>query len=96
MRAAAEYEACVWRELRGSHDDDGMGVRLQRRKRRPADAEAAADDDHHSVRPARKREKVALGGYETTPTDMLKSPDGVRVNSAAVIESSDPDREYLG
>jgi hypothetical protein len=95
-RAAAEYEACVWRELRGSHDGDGMGARLRRRKRRPADAEAAVDDDHHSVRSARKRKKVALGGDETTPADMDNSPDGVRVKSAAVIESSDSDGEYLG
>jgi hypothetical protein len=60
-RAAAEYEACVWRELRGSHDGDGMGVRMRRRKRRPADAEAAVGDDHHSVRLARKRKNVTLG-----------------------------------
>ena len=44
-------------------------------------ADADADDADHSVRP-RMRRNVALGGYGTTPADMLKNPDGVRVKSA--------------
>jgi hypothetical protein len=47
---------------------------------------------------ARKRRKNA-GGGEWSPVvegaEMLKSPDGVKVKSAAVIEDSDSDSEYV-
>ncbi|KAI0246289.1 hypothetical protein BJV78DRAFT_1356255 [Lactifluus subvellereus] len=95
-RAAAAYEAAVWRELRECQDSAGAGARLRRRTKRPALAEAVVvvDDAHHAVH-LRKRRKDALGGW-AAPADMLKSPDGVRVKSAAVIEDSDSDEEYLG
>jgi hypothetical protein len=95
--AAAAYEAQVWRELRGTHDaedDSDAGAHPRRRKRRSANTEVAVDDARHPMG-LRKRRKGALGGW-TTPVDMLKSPDGVRVRSAAIIEDSDSDDEYLG
>ena len=97
-RAASAYEATVWRELRGCQDDTGAGARLRRRKKRPAltDHHAVGDDAHYHALHLRKRRKDEQGGW-AAPADMLKSPDGVRVKSAAVIEDSDDlDEEYLG
>jgi hypothetical protein len=91
-RAAAEYEAGVWRELR----DAGQRGPSQRAKKRRAGAEISGDDVH-SVR-LRKRRKGALGGWVPVVAeagmDALEEPDGVKVKSAAMIEDSDS--EYLG
>jgi hypothetical protein len=99
-RAAAAYEAGVWRELRDSHNNGDGGregaVPPRRRKRRRAGAEAAVDDAHDQPMRLCKRRKGAQGWCTTVPADMLKSPDGVVVKSAAVIEDSDLDDEHLG
>jgi hypothetical protein len=92
LRAAAEYEAGVWRELRGV----GRGGPLQRAKKRRAGAEIGGNDGH-SVR-VWKRRKAALGGWAPVVAeagmDAVEEPDGVKVKSAAMIEDSDS--EYLG
>ena len=91
-RAAAEYEAGVWRELRGV----GRRGPSQRAKKRRGGAERSGDDVH-SVR-LRKRRKGASGGWAPDVAeagmDALEEPDGVKVKSAAMIEDSDS--EYLG
>ena len=93
-RAAAEYEAGVWRELRGV-GRRGPSQRAKSRKRR-AGAEIGGNDAH-SVR-LRKRRKGALGRWAPVVAkdgmDALEEPDGVKVKSAAMIEDSDS--EYLG
>ena len=91
-RAAAEYEAGVWRSLRGIE----RGGSSQRAKKRRAGAEIGGNDGH-SVR-LWKRRKAALGGWAPVVAeagmDALEEPDGVKVKSAAMIEDSDS--EYLG
>ena len=86
-RAAAEYEAGVWR-----------GGRSHSVKKRRVGAEIGGNDAH-SVR-LRKRRKGALGGWlpavAEAGMDALEEPDGVKVKSAAMIEDSDSDSEYLG
>jgi len=90
-RAAAEYEAGVWRDLRGV----GRGGLSHSVKKRRAGAEMGGNDGH-SVR-LRKRRKGALGGWVPAVAeagmDALEEPDGVKVKSAAMIEDSDS--EYL-
>ncbi|KAH9164659.1 hypothetical protein EDB89DRAFT_2077804 [Lactarius sanguifluus] len=83
-RAAAAYEARVWRELRGA-------PRPQRRIRKRA-AQAGVEDERAQPMRPRKRRKVLRSG----PADALQSPDGVKVKSAAMIEDSDSDDEYVG
>jgi len=100
-RAAAAYEAGVWRELRGEHDV-GVPLRKLRKRRRAggAEADAAGGDDVGPMRlRTRKRRKNERGGGWSPVVEgaeMLKSPDGVKVKSAAVIEDSDSDSDYLG
>ena len=93
-RAAAEYEAGVWRELRGV----GRGGPSHSVKKRRAGAEIGGNGAH-SVR-SRKRRKGALGGWvpvvAEADMDALEESDGVKVKSAAMIEDSDSDSEYLG
>jgi hypothetical protein len=84
-RAAAVYEAGVWRELEGV----GRGGPSPRAKKRRAGADRGGSDVH-SVR-LRKRRK---GAPVEAGMDALEEPDGVKVKSAAVIEDSDS--EYLG
>ena len=106
-RAAAAYEAGVWRELRGAHD---AGQRRLRKRRRTggveAEVEAGGDEDEVlprmrlSLRP-RKRRKDSGGSrwlpvVEGVEMLKLKSPDGIKVKSAAMIEDSNSDSEYLG
>lgn len=83
-RAAAAYEARVWRELRGA-------PRPHRRIRKRA-AQAEVEDERAQPTRPRKRRKVLRSG----PADALQSPDGVKVKSAAMIEDSDSDDEYVG
>ncbi|KAH9050382.1 hypothetical protein EDB83DRAFT_2676752 [Lactarius deliciosus] len=83
-RAAAAYEARVWRELRGA-------PRPHRRIRKRAAQAEVTDERAQPMRP-RKRRKVLRSG----PADALQSPDGVKVKSAAMIEDSDSDDEYVG
>ncbi|KAI9454771.1 hypothetical protein BJY52DRAFT_706779 [Lactarius psammicola] len=83
-RAAVAYEAGVWRELRGA-------TRPQRRSRKRT-VRAEVEDEHaHLVRPRKRRKTVRSGSV-----DALNSPDGVYVKSAAMIEDSDSDSEYMG
>jgi hypothetical protein len=96
-RAAALYEAGAWRELGGAHYAGGPLRRL--RKRRRAGTEAREDDVPSMVLRPRKRRKTPQGGGRLPVgggAEMLKSPDGVKVKSAAVIEDSDSVSEYLG
>ncbi|KAH9052287.1 hypothetical protein EDB87DRAFT_1692445 [Lactarius vividus] len=83
-RAAAAYEARMWRELRGA-------PRAHRRTRKRAVQAEVEDERAQPMRP-RKRRKVLHGGS----ADALQSPDGVKVKSAAMIEDSDSDDEYVG
>ena len=83
VRAAAAYEAGVWREIRG----DSRKRRRTRKRMAPAEVEME-DENAYTVRP-RKRRKTVRGGS----VDALKSPDGVKVKSAAMIEDSDS--EYM-
>ena len=79
-RAAAAYEAGVWREFR----------RPQRRTRKRA-AQGEVEDEHvYPLRPRKRRKTV-----RRRSVDALKSPDGVNVKSAAMIEDSDSDAEYV-
>jgi hypothetical protein len=100
-RAAAVYEAGVWRDLRGAHDD-GVHLRRLRKRRRGgrADADAAGGDDVPPMRLRVRKRRKNGGGDGWLPVaegaEMLKSPDGVKVRSAAVIDDSDSDSEYLG
>ncbi|KAH9971645.1 hypothetical protein BJV74DRAFT_889311 [Russula compacta] len=104
-RAAAAYEAGLWRELGGS-PGGGAGRSLLRRRKRKRRADAAeletearegeGEDDGGRLPPRKRRKNVLLGGGgggRCTPmavsADALKSPDGVKVKSAAVIENSD-------
>jgi hypothetical protein len=95
-RAAAEYEARVWRDLRGI----GQGDLSQGPKKRRAGAEVGGNGAH-CVR-LRKRRKGALGRCAPGVAEAgmgagaLEEPDGVKVKSAAIIEDSDSDSEYLG
>ncbi len=83
-RAAAAYEAGVWRELRGAP--------RQRKRTRKRTAQAEVEDEHaQPIRPRKRRKAVRSGS-----ADALKSPDGVNVKSAAMIEDSDSDEEYMG
>lgn len=82
-RAAAAYEAGVWRELRGA-------PRPQRRTRKRTAPEVEREHAY-PVRPSKRRKTVRLKSV-----DALKSPDGVKVKSAAMIEDSDSDEEYVG
>jgi hypothetical protein len=81
-RAAAAYEAGVWRELRRPQ--------IRARKRT---ARVEVEDEHtsYTLRPRKRRKTVRRGSV-----DALKSPDGVNVKSAAMIEDSDSDEEYVG
>ena len=93
-RAAAEYEAGVWREHRGV----GRGGPSQRAKKRRAGAEMGGNDAH-SVR-LRKRRKGASDRWAPTVAeagmDALEEPDGVRqVKSAAIIEDSASEYFFL-
>jgi hypothetical protein len=95
-RAAAMYEAGVLRELRGAHDA-GVPLRRLRKRRRAEETEADGVDGDKGFPMrlrTRKRRKNA-GGGEWLPVvegaEMLKSPDGVKVKSAAMIEDEDED-----
>ena len=81
-RAAAAYEASVWRELRAAPRGTRKGHGPRKRM-----APAEAEDERV---PLRKRRKTVRGGS----ADALKSPDGVNVKSAAMIEDSDSDSEH--
>ena len=90
VRAAAAYEAGVWRELRrgGGQGATGGGPSQRARKRR-AGAEMERESAH-SMR-LRKRRKGAFegGGYVPVPLPALEEPDGVGVKSAAIVDDSD-------
>jgi hypothetical protein len=99
-RAAAAYEAAVWRELRG---DSGPGPSRRGRKRRAevaegagagAGAEMCADGAPYAMRKRKRRKGAGVGPRGDAA--LFASPDGVRVKSAAIIEDSDSDSEYLG
>ncbi|KAF8274632.1 hypothetical protein EI94DRAFT_1793925 [Lactarius quietus] len=84
-RADAVYEAGVWREIRGAV----MRTRRRTRKR-PALEEEEQRQHERLVRPTpHKRRKIVR---ERT-AEALRSPDGVIVKSAAMIENSDSDGE---
>jgi hypothetical protein len=85
-RAAVAYEAGVWRELRAA--PRGTRKRHGTRKRT---APMEVEDERVHLMPLRKRRKTVRGGS----ADALKSPDGVNVKSAAMIEDSDSDSEYV-
>ena len=96
-RAAAVYEAGVWREL-GCAGYAGGPLRSLRKRRR-AGTEAREDDvPPVGLRPRKRRKNAQGGGWLPVGAgaEMLKSPDGVKVKSAAVIEDSDSGSEYLG
>jgi hypothetical protein len=76
-RAAVAYEAGVWRDLRGA-------IRPRRRMRNKRTAGEAVDE--HVRTRKRKRRKVVV---RDALADALKSPDGVKVKSAAMIEDSE-------
>jgi hypothetical protein len=76
-RAAMAYEASLWRDLRGA-------IRPRRRMRNKRTA--AEVEDGYVRTPKRKRRKVVV---RDPLADALKSPDGVNVKSAAMIEDSD-------
>jgi hypothetical protein len=90
VRAAAAYEAGVWRELRrgGGQGATGGGPSRRARKRRVgADMDG---DGAHCMRLRKRRKGVfGVGGYVPVPLAALEEPDGVRVKSAAIIEDSD-------
>ncbi|KAI0290354.1 hypothetical protein BC826DRAFT_1187348 [Russula brevipes] len=107
-RTAAAYEAGVWRELRdapgrrmrkrragGDGDGDGdvggeeaHAVRL--RKRRRVDVQGGWTLD------AAARAGIGSGAGVGAEADLLRSPDGLKVKSAAVIEDSDSDSDWIG
>ena len=72
-RAAVAYEAGVWRDLSGA-----VRTRTRRRKRE-------VEEDHGRMRTRKRRKVVVRSALE----DALKSPDGVKVKSAAMIEDED-------
>jgi len=90
VRAAAAYEAGVWRELRRS---GGQGVAGGGPSRRARKRRAGADMDGYGAHSMhlRKRRKgmFGVGGYVPVPLAAFEEPDGVRVKSAAMIEDSD-------
>ena len=95
-RAAAVYEAGVWGELRGAQYVGVPLRRLRKRRRAGTEAEIAGGDTEVFPMVLRSRTKRRKNG-EWLPVvegaEMLKSPDGVKVKSAAMIDDSDS--EYL-
>ena len=94
-RAAATYEAGIWRELKGS--SAGAPLRRSRKRRRSGNGgEDDGDLSSSSMRlctRTRKRRKnlrasTSGGGYDEGAADLESLAGGVRV-SAAVIEDSD-------
>lgn len=81
-RAAAAYEAGVWRELRGesAHSDVGTSHRKSRKRRRSGDGEEVA---RLLARKRRKSVRAGGGGYDD------EEADAEEFKSAAVIEDSD-------
>ena len=83
-RAAAAYEAGIWRELSSSA---GAPLRRSRKRRRSG---GGGEDDGDVSRKQRKnlRAGTSGGGYDEGAADLESLATGVRV-SAAVIEDSD-------
>ena len=103
-RAAAVYEAAVWRELR-SDTDPGPSRRGRKRRAEVAEGEGAGASAGasaemsvggapHAMRKWKRRKGAGAGPRGDAA--LFASPDGVRVKSAAIIEDSDSDSEYLG
>ena len=90
VRAAAAYEAGVWRELRrgGGQGPTGGGPSRRGRKRR-AGADMDADGAHSMHLRKRRKGMFGVGGYVPVPLAAFEEQDGVRVKSAAMIEDSD-------
>jgi hypothetical protein len=100
-RAAAAYEAGVWRELRGA-----PGRRM--RKRRAGGDVDVGGEEAHAVRLRKRRRMDAQGGWTLgaasvgigsgagAEAELLRSPDDLKVKSAAVIEDSDSDSDWIG
>jgi hypothetical protein len=92
-RAAAAYEAGIWRELRsGSAHNAGAPLRRSRKRRRSGDGEDGEDVSPTSgmrLRTRKRRKNVGAsggGGYDEGAE--LESPAGGVYVSAAVIEDS--------
>ena len=90
VRAAAAYEAGVWRELRRGGGQGATGdCPSQRARKRRAGADIDGDGAH-SMRLRKRRKGVfGVGGYVPVPLAALEELYGVRVKSAAMIEDSD-------
>jgi hypothetical protein len=99
-RAAAAYEAGIWRELRSAHTNAGASLRRSRKRRRSGDGEevememggggdvVSPTGMRLRTRKRRKNLRASGGGYDE------ESPTGVNLSaSAAVIEDSDSDLE---
>jgi hypothetical protein len=91
-RAAAVYEAGVWREIRGAHNASGPLRRLRKRWR--AGAEAGVGEGvvpPMGFRTCNRRKNGQDGGWlpmgASERVGMLKSPDGVKVKSAAMMRT---------
>jgi len=85
-RAAAAYEAAVWSGLRAA-------PRAQKRRstrKRTAPGDDVEGEDPRPVQ-LRKRRKTARAGSADA---LLRSPGGVDVKSAPMVEDSDSDSEY--
>ena len=97
-RAAAAYEAGVWRELRRSRCA-GASLRRSRKRRRSEDGDgdevevggvdgANVSPSNMRLRTRKKRKKLRASG-EGADSEMYESPAGGVGMSAAVIEDSD-------
>jgi hypothetical protein len=82
VRAAAAYEAGIWRELRSAsaHKDVDTSLRRSRKRRRSGDGEEVA---RLLTRKRRMNVRAGAGGYDDEEADLEM------FKSAAVIEDSD-------